>query len=306
MPYLSIVSPVYQAEKIVDKLVSEIILNVEKITPDFEIILVEDGSRDNSWAKIAENCGKDRRVKGIKLSRNFGQHHAITAGLDHCQGEWVVVMDCDLQDQPSEIYKLLEKANEGFDIVYARRVRRKDTFTKKATSWLFYKIFSWLSGVKQDGTIANFGIYNQKVIREVNKIREPMRAFSPMVRWVGFKNTAIDVNHGSRFEGESSYNWKRLIDLALNIATAYSDRPLRLTVKSGILISFASILFAVYNLFAYFNGEIRQPGFASIIISIWFLSGMIIFTLGIVGLYVGKAYEGIKDRPIYIVEKEIN
>jgi glycosyltransferase involved in cell wall biosynthesis len=305
MPYLSIVSPVYQAEKIVDKLVSEIILNVEKITPDFEIILVEDGSRDNSWAKIAENCGKDKRLKGIKLSRNFGQHHAITAGLDHCQGEWVVVMDCDLQDQPSEIPNLHKEALSGFDIVYAGRVNRKDGVIKKMTSKLFNSAFSYLSGVKTDGTVANFGIYSGKVVKEISKMREPMRAFGPMVKWVGFKSTVIEVNHGDRYEGGSTYSWNKLINLALNIAISYSDKPLILTIKTGLLISFSSIVFAFYNLFAYFNGNIRQPGYASLIISIWFLSGLIIFTLGIVGLYVGRIFEGVKGRPLYIVENKI-
>lgn len=301
---LSIVSPVYQAERIVEELIKRIKLAVEQITGDYEIILVEDFSPDNSWEKIAALASTDSRIKGIKLSRNFGQHHAITAGLDACSGEWVVVMDCDLQDRPEEIISLYNKAQEGFDIVFARRVNRQDGFIKKQTSVLFYKLFSYLSGVPQDGTIANFGIYHKKVIAAINTMREPMRAFSPMARWVGFNKTAIDVKHDERFEGKSSYNWSRLINLALDIALAYSDKPLRMVIKTGFIISSLSILYALLNVIFFFSGIIKVSGFASLIISIWFLSGLIIFILGIIGLYIGKTFDGIKSRPLYIVNKK--
>jgi dolichol-phosphate mannosyltransferase len=142
---------------------------------------------DNSWAKICEESAKDPRVVGIKLSKNFGQHHAITAGLDYAKGEWIVVMDCDLQDQPEEIVSLYNKAKEGYDIVLAQRVQRQDTLRKRMGSKLFYSLFSYLSGIKQDGSVANFGIYHAKVIRAITQLREPMRAFAPMVHWVGFK-----------------------------------------------------------------------------------------------------------------------
>lgn len=299
---ISIVSPVYRAEQIVDELVRRIQHALEPLTSDYEIVLVEDCGPDHSWDKIVANAQRDKRIKGIKLSRNFGQHHAITAGLDYCSGDWVVVMDCDLQDRPEEIIPLYEKALEGYDIVFARRVNRMDGFFKKLTSQVFYKLFSYLSGVPQDGTIANFGIYSRKVVNAINSMREPMRAFSPMARWVGFSKTAIDVKHDERFAGSSSYNWGRLINLALDISIAYSEKPLRLTIKMGLGISFLSILYALFNLYARFAGIITQTGYASLIISIWFLSGMIIFTLGIIGLYIGKTLEGIKNRPLYIID----
>jgi polyisoprenyl-phosphate glycosyltransferase len=301
---LSIVSPVYRAEHIVDELVRRISLAAGEITQDYEIVLVEDCGPDNSWQKIEENAQKDSRVKGIKLSRNFGQHHAITAGLDQCTGDWVVVMDCDLQDRPEEIPALYLKAQEGYDIVFARRVNRMDSFIKKQTSALFYRVFSYLSGVPQDGTIANFGIYSKKVVAAINSMREPMRAFSPMARWVGFSKTAIDVKHDERFEGSTSYNWSRLINLALDIALAYSDKPLRMVIKTGFVISSLAILFALYNVYLHFSGAIRVSGFASLIVSIWFLSGLIIFILGIVGLYIGKTFDGIKNRPLYLIDKK--
>ena len=304
--HLSIVSPVYRAELIVEELVKRINAAVASITDSYEIILVEDCGPDNSWAKIEEECKKDSRVKGIKLSRNFGQHHAITAGLDHSKGAWIVVMDCDLQDRPEEIPNLYKKAQEGYDIVYARRKDRKDKFIKRMSSKLFYSAFFYLSGIKQDSTIANFGIYSRKAINAINSLREPMRGFAPMAKWVGFKNTAIDVVHAERFEGESSYNWSRLIKLALDIAISYSDKPLKLVIKTGMFISLFSLLYIIYTLICYFTGVIKLTGFTSLIISIWFLSGLIIFTLGVIGQYVGRSFEGIKNRPIYIIDEKIN
>jgi dolichol-phosphate mannosyltransferase len=302
---LSIVSPVYKAEKIVDELIKRIHESVSRITDDYEIILVEDGSKDNSWNSIEEHCNNDEKVKGIKLSRNFGQHHAITAGLDHCKGDWIVVMDCDLQDQPEEIPKLYNEALKGFDIVYAKRKQRHDSYFKKVTSRIFYKLFAWLSGVPQDGTIANFGIYSSKAIRAVNELREPLRSFATMIRWVGFKSTGIYVEHAKRYEGKSTYSFKNLLHLAMDVSLSFSDKPLKMTVKLGVVISATSFLFGIYTLYKYFTGQITEPGFTSLILSLWFLSGLIIFILGIVGLYVGKIFDGIKKRPFYIIEKEV-
>ncbi len=304
--HISVVSPVYKAEFIVDELVKRIKAQVSTITEDFEIILVEDCGPDNSWSKIVENCKKDTRVKGLKLSKNFGQHHAITAGLDYSRGQWVVVMDCDLQDVPEEIPRLYQQAQKGYEIVLARRKERQDKFVKRMTSKLFYVVFSYLSGVKQDGTIANFGIYHRKVIDTLVAMKEPMRAFSPMVQWVGFNKIAIDVTHAERFEGKTSYRWGKLIELALNIAISYSDKPLRLVIKAGLFMSLGSVIFSIYSLVIYFQGRILVSGYTSLIVSIWFLSGLIIFILGIVGLYVGKTFDGIKNRPIYIINKEEN
>lgn len=305
-PLISIVSPVYRAEGLVPELVSRLAKVLITITTDYEIILVEDGSPDRSWEKIEEACKSSTKIKGIKLSRNFGQHYAITAGLDQAKGQWVVVMDCDLQDRPEEIPNLYQEAQKGFDIVFARRVFRQDNFLKKQTSKIFYKIFSYLSGVKYDGSIANFGIYNQKVINAINSLREPLRAFSPMARWVGFKRSFVDVVHGERFSGKSSYTYSKLIELAFDICLAYSDRPLKITVKLGFFIFILSIFLAILTLFSYFAGIISVSGYTSIILSISIFSGLIIFTLGILGLYIGKIFECAKNRPLFIADKKIN
>ncbi|WP_291723535.1 glycosyltransferase family 2 protein [Bernardetia sp.] len=305
-PHISVVSPVYRADKIVDKLVERITIEVSKITESFEIILVEDGSPDESWEAIERNCKKDERVKGIKLSRNFGQHYAITAGLDNAKGEWVVVMDCDLQDRPEEIVNLYNKAVEGYDVVLARRFERQDTFFKRLFSNLFYKVLSYLTGIKHDASIANFGIYHKRVVDSVCLMRESIRYFPTMIKWVGYEQTSINVQHASREEGTTSYNYKRLFNLALDIILAYSDRPVRLTIKLGFIISFISFLLAVFVVIQYSLGVISVAGYASLIISIWFFSGLIMITLGVVGLYIGKTFEGVKNRPIYITQKVIN
>jgi glycosyltransferase involved in cell wall biosynthesis len=304
--HISVVSPVYKAPTILPELVERLRIALTKITDSFEIILVDDGCPWNSWSLIEELSKKHSFIKGLKLSRNFGQHHAITAGLDCAKGEWIVVMDCDLQDRPEEIPKLYIKALEGFDIVFARRVNRQDNFKKKLSSLVFYKIFSYLSGIEQDGTIGNFGIFNRKVIAVINQMREPMRAFLPMAKWVGFNTTKIDILHDERFDGRSSYNLSKLLQLALDASIAYSDKPLKLTIKLGFTISLISVFYAAYNLSVYLLGFVKLSGYTSIIISIWFLSGLIIFTLGILGLYVSKIFEGIKARPLYIIDINLN
>jgi glycosyltransferase involved in cell wall biosynthesis len=278
---------------------------VETITSDFEIILVEDASPDSSWSVIERLASKNPRIRGIKLSRNFGQHYAITAGLDAAKGDWVVVMDCDLQDRPEEIPALWAKAQEGFDVVLARRAFRQDSFLKRFSSRLFYRTLAWLTGSHQDETIANFGIYSRKVVREIVGMRESIRYFPTMVRWVGFRQTTLDVVHAANSERVSSYSFNKLFNLGLDIMLAFSDKPIRLTVKLGLGIALTGFLFAVFTLFRYLQGEIIVAGYASLIISLWVLSGFILITLGMVGLYVGKTFEGVKNRPIYIIEKEV-
>jgi polyisoprenyl-phosphate glycosyltransferase len=304
MSLISIVSPVYRAEKILPELIKRIEESVGTITQDFEIILVDDNSPDNSWEVIEQIAEQNLKINGIKLSRNFGQHYAITAGLDHAKGEWVVVMDCDLQDQPEEIPKLYEKSQQGYDVVLARRFERKDKFFKKLFSKLFYRTLGYLTGSYQDESIANFGIYHRKVITAVTSMRESIRYFPTMIKWVGFKTAKVNVEHNERLEGDSSYNFKRLVNLALDIILAFSDKPIRIAIKFGLLISLSAFLVAVIYFLKWLKGDVIVLGYTSLIISLWLLSGIIISTLGVIGLYVGKIFEGVKNRPIYIIEKK--
>lgn len=300
---LSVVSPVYRAELVLEELVERISNSIPSAFNSFEIILVDDFSPDKSWNKIVEISNNNSNVRGFKLSRNFGQHYAITAGLNQVSGDYVVVLDCDLQDQPEEIDKLFNESQKGFDIVLARRYERKDSFYKKTVSKLFYKTLSYLTGTKQDATVANFGIYSKQVINEVVKLEEKIKYFPTMVKWVGFSTSYVNVEHASRSEGKSNYNLKKLLNLALDIILAYSDKPLRLIIKFGLSIALVSFLMVIYVLFEKITGKVSVSGYASLIISIWFLSGCLLTTLGVVGLYIGKIFEGVKNRPSYIIEK---
>lgn len=304
-PYISVVIPVYRAELILAELISQLHSELIKINSEYEIILVEDYSPDASWQKISEICKTNNKVTGIKLSRNFGQHYAITAGLDASKGEWIVVMDCDLQDRPDQIIKFHTKALEGYDIVQGRRIQRKDNIIKKYFSWMFYKTLAYLSGYSQDNTIANFGIYNRNVIAVVSSMRESIRFFPTMIAWVGFKKTSIPIEHSKRLEGKSSYNFSRLFNLGLDIILAYSDKPLRIMIKLGFISSLISFIYLLYNLYKYLSGEIIVMGYTSLIVSVWFLSGIIMCMLGVLGLYIGKTFESTKGRPIYIIEETI-
>lgn len=305
-PFISIVSPVYKAEKLVDKLVEEVVKAVSSITEYFEIILVEDGSPDLSWEHIVANCEKDSRVKGIKLSRNFGQHNAIAAGLRTAKGEWVIVMDCDLQDNPGDIPRLFQKSQEGFDLVLARRAIRNDTFLKRLSSKAFYWVFSYLTDTQQDAAVANFGIYHKNVIMAINSMGDYVRVFPILVQWVGFKKAFLDVQHNSRDIGKSSYTLWKLIILASNMIISFSEKPLKLGLRFGLLIATGAFLFGVFNLIKYLRGDILVPGYASTIVSIWFLGGIIIAFSGLIGLYIGKIFEKVKSRPSFIASKKKN
>lgn len=304
--HLSIVSPVYRAEKIVSELVKQIKESVSTITDNFEIILVNDCSPDNSWEKIEYECAQDLRVKGVNLSRNFGQHYAITAGLNYTKGEWVVVMDCDLQDRPDEIPNLYKKAQEGWDSVFAQRTVRNDSFVKRFMSKSFYSLFSYLTETKQDPSVANFGIYNRCVVDAILSMHDQIRFFPTMVQWVGFRKFYLPVKHSERFEGKTSYNFRALAMLALNTILAFSDKPLRLTAKLGFFIATISFVTGIFYFIMYLTGHIHVLGFTSMILSVWFLSGIIMMILGMLGLYIGKVFEKVKERPTFIVSKTTN
>ena len=305
-PHISIVSPVYHGEKMVAALVRRNVESVCSITDNYEIILVNDASPDDSWAEIVKQCSLNPKVKGINLSRNFGQHYAITAGLHFAAGEWVVVMDCDLQDRPEEIPNLYKKAMEGFDIVYARRVARKDGFFKRLSSTLFHWVYNWLSGLNADKTIANFGIYKRCVIDEYNSMPERARSFPSLVKYLGFRDTAIDVEHAERAEGKSSYSLYKLLKLSFDVIVSNSNKPLRMAVGIGFGISAVSFLLAIYNLVAKWIGIIRVPGFTTMVFSIWFVGGLLLFVMGIQGLYIGKIFDQVKGRQLFVVREKVN
>jgi len=305
-PQISVVSPVYGCKTCLYELHSQLKKTLEKISIDFEIILVNDASPDNAWEIIVELAKKDNRVKGINLSRNFGQHYAITAGLDHCQGEWVVVMDCDLQDQPKEIIKLYDKALAGYDVILASRCQRTDSWLRKIFSNWFTKIYSYFTETHWDNTISNFGMYRRKVILNYLKMREHNRAFPIFVRWLGFNTTSVEVEHGARYAGKSSYNFGKMLNLAIESIVSQSNKPLRLTIKIGFFISFVSFFIGLLFIFKYVFFGISIVGWASTMVSIWFVAGLVFANFGIFGLYLGKVFDETKNRPLYVISETMN
>jgi glycosyltransferase involved in cell wall biosynthesis len=303
LPHISVIIPVYKAEKCLDELYLRLKAALETITANFEIVLVEDCGGDNSWGIIERLAMTDARVRGIQFSRNFGQHYGITAGLDYCRGDWVVVMDCDLQDRPEEIPRLYAKVQEGYDIVLALRGTRSDPLLKRVTSWLFYKVFSYLADIEYDGDSGNFRIMSRKVVTNFNRMREQLRFFGGLVQWMGFSTTGIEVEHAERFEGKSTYTFAKLWRLASETIIAYSDKPLRLAVRLGFLMAFFSFCYGTYILgHALLYGS-SIPGWNSLIVSLYFIGGIIISILGIIGIYLGKTFDESKRRPLYIVNR---
>ena len=305
-PHISIVSPVYRGEKMVAELVRRNVESVSTITDDYEIILVNDASPDNSWEEILKRCASNPKVKGINLSRNFGQHYAITAGLHYAKGDWVVVMDCDLQDRPEEIPSLYRKAMEGYDIVYARRVVKHVGWWKRFSSVAFHTVFDWLSGVKTDPAIANFGIFKQKVIEEYNEIPQQARSFGSIVSLLGFKTGYVDVEQDESARGGSSYTLRKLLKHSFNIIISSTNKPLYMAVELGFGMATVSFLLALYNVIAKMIGVIRVSGYNTTVFSIWFVGGLLLFVMGVLGLYVGKIFDQVKGQPLYVVRDEVN
>jgi polyisoprenyl-phosphate glycosyltransferase len=303
---LSIISPVYKCESCIEDLIDRLTISIQSFTLDYEIIFVNDASPDQSWERLVEIAAIKPAIKLIDLSRNFGQHAAITAGLAEASGEWMVVMDCDLQDLPEEIPNLFQKAQEGYDFVLAERVSRNDTFYKRMTSKTFYAVLSYLTGTKQDTSVANFGIYHRKVVDEVLKMGDQIKFFPLMVKWVGFKGTKLPVKHANRADGSSSYSLLKLLRLSADVILSFSDKPLKILVKVGFLISVLALIYGIFTLYSFLTGKIIVQGYASLIISVWFLSGLIISMLGLVGLYVGKSFDKVKERQVYIIKEKVN
>lgn len=303
---LSIVSPIYHGEKMLDELVRRIHTAIQPLTNDYEIILVNDCSPDDSWNKIIDICANDKKVKGINLSKNFGQPYAITAGLTYAQGNYVGVIDCDLQNKPEDLPAMYRKALEGYDVVSARRIVREDTFLKRMSSAVFHKVYDFLSGFDTDKAVAEFGIYSQKIVKVYCSIPEYSRSFVELIHTLGFKKTTVDVLHDHRLEGKSSYNLPRLIKLSYNSIISNSNRPLYLSVTSGLIMSVLSFLMAIYNIFAKIYGLNEVVGYTSTIFSVWFVGGLLLFMMGILGLYIGKIFDQVKGRPVFIVSDTIN
>ena len=302
---ISVVSPVYMAENIIEELVKRVSDELKLLTSDFEIILVDDCGPDDSWNEIQKQCKLNSYVKGIKLSRNFGQHNAVSAGLEFAEGNIIVLMDCDLQDDPKHIKTLLEYYKKGNEIVFTKRIARKHNFIKNVTAKIYNAIFNILSDKNYDLKVGSLVIFSEKVKNEFINLKERDKLYIQGLKWLGFKHTYVFVEHRERYSGSSSYTLPKLINLAIQGWVSNSEKLLYLSIKLGFLFSSISVLTIIIIVSNYLKHG-YQNGWPSLISAILLSTGLILISLGIIGIYIGKIVNETRDRPRYIIDEKIN
>lgn len=302
--HLSVIIPVFKAPQILNELVFRLEGSVQKVTTSFEIILVDDGCPWDSWTVVEELAQTYTYIKGLKLSRNFGQHYAISAGLNYAKGEWIVVMDCDLQDDPEDIIVLYHYCiTNKLDLTVVRSVNRNQNWFKNTTSKLYRRVFNFLTDADLENGIGNFGIYNRQVVNSILSMGDAVKVFPVLAKWVGFNRGIITLDRNARNSGKSSYTFMKLIRLSLDMGLAFSDKILKIGLILGLLTSVVAFSYAFFTLNKYFNGGVKVAGYTSVLITVLTLSGMLMTFLGVLGLYISKIFQKVKDRPSYIISK---
>ncbi len=304
VPDFSVVIPVCNEEENLLELHKRLSSVLEKLG-SYEIIFVDDGSRDRSWVIIKELHEKDGRVRGVSFSRNFGHHIAITAGLDYARGKTIILMDGDLQDQPEEIPKLWEKLQAGYDLVYGIRKVKKDSLMKRLNSFLFWWFLNKLSGIEIPRNQTLLRIFDKKILNVLKDMRERARFIHGMIAWTGFRTAFLEVEHAPRQRGVSKYNMIKLFRLAFNAITSFSVVPLKLATYLGLVSAGVGICYAFYFLYKKIFLGIPVLGYASIIVAILFVGGVQLLILGIIGEYLGRVYQEVQARPIYILKEHL-
>lgn len=302
---ISVVIPVYGCRDALIELYKRLSYTLVQLTDDYEIIMVNDSCPQNSWEIIEKLCRTDSHVKGIELSRNFGQMKAILAGLDYSTGDWIVVMDCDLQDSPEEIIRLYNRAQEGYDVVFARRKERKDNPIKVFLANLFYKIYEFSTNGIYDGAICNFSIVKRNVIENYCRMREQHRGYVMYIKWLGFRQAVIDVEHNERYAGKTGYTLKKRINMAIELLTSQSDNILKFFVGFGFSISLISFITLIALVIYHFLADVTI-GWTSSIATTVLVGGIIVMVMGVVGIYVGNIFMQVKERPLYVVRQILN
>lgn len=303
---LSVVIPVYGDKDLVKMLYEKLISAFSKINVDSEFIMVNDACPNGSGYEIEKLAAKDKRVKFIDLSRNFGQHYAIKAGIDHAQGDWVVVMDCDLQDNPDDIIKFYNKAKDGYDIVFGVREKRADNFVKKLLSFAYRKMENSLNEYCSRYNIGNFSIISRKVAQEFKKINNFNFNYMTIINWLGFNVGYVAISKEERLVGRSSYNFYKGIKLALSSFISNSNKPLVFAAYCSFVMFLFCLFFIVRLIFDYFLFNKPLLGWTSIMVSIFFIGGSIFAYFSILGLYIGGIFKEVKSRPLYVIKKSIN
>jgi glycosyltransferase involved in cell wall biosynthesis len=307
---LSVVVPAFNESGNVRPLVAELtetlvaLAQAERWPADaWEVIFVDDGSTDDTWALIEAAHAADARIGGLKLSRGFGHHIAVTAGIDRAAGQAVVVMDGDLQDPPGAIPTLFQQHKAGFDLVYSTRVDRKDPLLKRVNSRLFWGAMNAVSGLNMPPTQMMLRMMSRRFVDALVQMRETQRFVHGMMAWAGFRVTSVEVQHRSRHAGRTSYNFMRQLRLAVYAITSFSTTPLRVASVVGLVTSVISCGAGVGLIVARFVYDYPVQGWASIITSMYFLGGVQLLVLGIIGEYLGKTYKEVQRRPLYFISE---
>ncbi len=299
----SIVVPLFNEELVINESYKRLKQVMDSFGESYEIILVDDGSKDGT-AEIARNiCQRDPNIKLLNFSRNFGHQVAITAGMDYASGRAVVVIDADLQDPPEVIPQMIAKWKEGYEVVYGQRIERKgETFFKKLSASLFYRILRRLTDVDIPADAGDFRLIDHKVIDALKTLPEKNRYVRGMVSWVGFRQTGIEYVRDERFAGETKYPLRKMLKFAANGITSFSYKPLKLATYAGCIVSLLSFVYLFYVLYQrLFIPESTIPGWASLTIISLFFNGIVLILLGIMGEYIGRIYDEAKARPLYII-----
>ncbi len=301
-PLISIISPVYGCKDCLEALAAAVRSAFEGKELQWELILVDDRAPDNPWTLIQAMVAEDARIRGIKLSRNHGQHLAIWAGLEAAKGDWISVIDCDLQDDPALIPDLYERIEGGnAQAVVVKRGKWSDNWFRRQASRSFYAVLRLLSGFELEN-VGNFGLYSRRMVDTLLLFREQELFLPLMIKATGLKTEFVELGRSARHTGTSAYSLIRLLRLAAAIIIRFSDRPLKLSVFVGMFFSSVSAVISCVLLLMWLTGEIEVPGWTSTMLSMWFLSGVIIAVLGLHGMYIGRIFTEVKQRPRLVVE----
>jgi dolichol-phosphate mannosyltransferase len=300
---VSIVVPVYRCDECLVALYERVVAALEPVTTRFELILVDDRSPDDGWKTMKALADRDSRVRPLRLSRNFGQHPAITAGLAHARGRWTVVMDCDLQHPPEEIPRLLAKARDGYDVVFARRRGGRHSWFRKRAAAAYFALLNAAMKTQMDPDIGNFSVISARAREAFLQVRDKDRQYLMILWWIGYPHATIEFEFAERYAGRSSYSLAGLIAFALEGLFFQTTTVLRWIVYAGFVISSAGGALAVFFVVNYFAGS-PYPGWTSLGVLVTLLSGFTIVSTGVTGLYVARIFVQVKDRPLFLVDEE--
>ena len=301
---LSVIVPIYNEEKIISELYNRIKKSVRQITADYELIFVNDGSKDMSVKRLKELAKLDKNVKYIDFSRNFGHQIAVTAGLDHCSGDAVIIIDGDLQDPPELFPELYKKYKEGYKVVYAKRKSREgETFFKKITAKWFYRTLAKITSINIPLDTGDYRLIDRQVVDYLMEMPEPNKFYRGQIAWIGLKQTYVEFDRNERFAGETGYSLSKMIRFAIDGITAFSDRPLKLASFLGFTVSAVAFLIILYALISYFVLQQTITGWTSLIISVMFIGGVQLLTIGIIGEYMSRMMSNVRKRPLYIINE---